>query len=158
MQVQERQNTGAAQRFAVSRTFCDPTREQLPLASCQPSTGQIPVNMTDTLHGRREVKAERSRGRDVYLFPTRFLVTMASTQVRTHLARCRTDCRWLAVARLPTSYLRHTRTGSTSQTARSVREPHVIQIPTPVPADLPSLPHPVRDEAVGTSAVARCPG
>lgn len=45
----------------------------------------------------REVEAERSRDRDVYLFPTRFLVTMASTQVRTHLARRGTDCGWLAV-------------------------------------------------------------
>lgn len=57
----------------------------------------------------REVKAERSRGRDVYLFPTRFLVTMASIQIKTHLARCGSDCGWPAVAHLPTSYLQHTR-------------------------------------------------
>lgn len=88
----------------------------------------------------REVKAERSRGRDVYLFPTRFLVTMASTQIRTHLARRGSDRGWPAVARLPTSYLQHTQywvylaDGPDHQGA-----PH-DPMPTLVLADLPSPP------------------
>lgn len=102
----------------------------------------------------RKVTAEWNRGRDACLFPTRFLSPWLALKLGQ--SRQTWDHGWLAVARLPTSYLQHTRTGSTLQTARTMGEPHTIQMPTLVPADLPS-PHPARVEAVGTSAVAPCP-